>query len=193
MELRHMRYFVAVAEERNFTRAAVRLHLAQPSLSRQIRDLEDELGVTLLHRSKGGINLTAAGNEYLVQARKLLADSASAVHTTQAIGRSEHNQLLIGAVERLISSGLLIKVLRGFAKSRPEVQVGLREHFSVDQHRLISAHELDAGFVYRPPEDPSIYEEFTVLEDRHVAALPAGHRLAGKSKLFFHDLAGEPF
>src|SRR5262249_46968759 len=106
MELRHMRYFVAVAEERNFTRAAARLHLAQPSLSRQIRDLEDELGVTLLRRSKGGINLTAAGNEYLVQARKLLADSASAVQTTQAIGRSEHNQLLIGAVERLISSGL---------------------------------------------------------------------------------------
>src|SRR5262249_59606351 len=79
MELRHMRYFVAVAEERNFTRAAARLHLAQPSLSRQIRDLEDELGVTLLHRSKGGVKLTAAGSEYLAQARKLLADSAAAV------------------------------------------------------------------------------------------------------------------
>ena len=70
-----MRYFVAVAEERNFTRAAARLHLAQPSLSRQIRDLEQELGVSLLHRAKGGITLTAAGNEYLAQARKLLADS----------------------------------------------------------------------------------------------------------------------
>jgi LysR family hca operon transcriptional activator len=70
MELRHMRYFVAVAEERNFTRAAARLHLAQPSLSRQIRDLESELGVSLLDRGKGGITLTAAGNEYLAQVRK---------------------------------------------------------------------------------------------------------------------------
>jgi DNA-binding transcriptional LysR family regulator len=90
MELRHMRYFVAVAEARNFTRAAARLHLTQPSLSRQIRALENELGVSLLHRGKGGITLTAAGNEYLARARKLLADSAAAVRVTQAVGRSEH-------------------------------------------------------------------------------------------------------
>src|SRR5262249_9620915 len=193
MELRHMRYFVAVAEERNFTRAAARLHLAQPSLSRQIRDLEHELGVSLLHRGKGGITLTAAGNEYLAHARKLLADSAAAVRLTQAAGRSEHRQLLIGTVERSISSGLLQKLLKGFASSRPEVRVQLREHFSIDQHRLIAAHDLDAGFVYPPPEDDSIYDWFIVLEDIHVAALPAGHRLARKSKLFLRDLAGEPF
>jgi DNA-binding transcriptional LysR family regulator len=76
MELRHTRYFVAVAEEKNFTRAAARLRLAQPSLSRQIRKLENELGVPLLRRGKGGVTLTAAGNEYLAQARELLADSA---------------------------------------------------------------------------------------------------------------------
>src|SRR5262245_27259160 len=96
MELRHMRYFVAVAEEKNFTRAAARLHLAQPSLSRQIRDLESELGVSLLHRGKGGITLTAAGDEYLAQVRRLLADSAAAVRLTQAAGRSENRQLSIG-------------------------------------------------------------------------------------------------
>src|SRR5215471_9594977 len=103
MELRHMRYFVAVAEEKNFTRAAARLHLAQPSLSRQIRDLEHELGVSLLHRGKGGVNLTAAGNEYLAQARKLLADSDSAVRTTQAVGRLERRQLVIGSVEPAVA------------------------------------------------------------------------------------------
>src|SRR5262245_41251545 len=184
MELRHMRYFVAVAEERNFTKAAARLHLAQPSLSRQIRHLEDELGVSLLHRSKGGVKLTAAGSEYLAQARKLLADSAAAVRVTQAAGRLERGQLLIGTVERLISSGLLAKVLKSFASSRPEVRVELREHFSVDQHRLIAGRELDAGFVYRPPEDSSIYDGFTVMEDTHVAALPANHPLGRKSKLF---------
>jgi DNA-binding transcriptional LysR family regulator len=193
MELRHMRYFVAVAEERNFTRAAARLHLAQPSLSRQIRDLEGELGVSLLHRGKGGITLTAAGNEYLVQARKLLADSAAAVRVTQAVGRSEHRQLLIGTVEPLMSSGLLAKILKNFSNCRPEVRVELREAFSLEQHRLIAARELDAGFVYRPPEDSAIYDSFTVLENRHVAALPAHHRLGRKSKLFLRDMAGESF
>jgi DNA-binding transcriptional LysR family regulator len=193
MELRHMRYFVAVAEERNFTRAAARLHLAQPSLSRQIRDLESELGVSLLHRGKGGITLTAAGNEYLAQARKLLADSAAAVRVTQAVGRSEHRQLLIGTVEPLMSSGLLGEILKNFSSRQPEVRVELREVFSVEQHRLIAARELDAGFVYRPPEDSSIYDTFIVLENRHVAALPADNRLGRKSKLFLRDMAGESF
>lgn len=110
-----MRYFVAVAEERNFTRAAARLRLAQPSLSRQIRDLEDELGVALLHRAKGGITLTAAGAEYLAQVRKLLADSAAAIRTTRAIGRSLERQLVIGTVEPVVSSGFLQHVLKRFA------------------------------------------------------------------------------
>ena len=188
-----MRYFVAVAEERSFTRAARRLHLTQPSLSRQIRGLEHELGVLLLQRGKGGLTLTAAGSEYLAQARKLLADSAAAVRVTQAAGRLEYQRLLIGSVEALISSGLLQKVLTSFASCRPEVRVELREHFSVDQHRLLAANELDAGFVYRPPEDNSLYDWFIVLKDHHVAALPAGHRLARKTKLFLRDLAGEPF
>src|SRR5262249_50284079 len=160
MELRHMRYFVAVAEEKNFTRAAARLHLAQPSLSRQIRDLEEELGVSLLHRGKGGVKLTAAGNEYLTQARKLLADSAAAVRLTQAAGRWEHEQLSIGTVEPLMSSGLLAKILKSFSSVRPEVRVQLHEFFSVEQHRLIATRELDAGFVYRPPEEASLYEGF---------------------------------
>ena len=97
-----MRYFVAVAEERSFTRAAARLHLAQPSLSRQIRDLENELGVPLLHRGKGGLTLTDAGNEYLAQARRILTDSDAAVRVAQAVGRSEQRQLLIGTIEPLI-------------------------------------------------------------------------------------------
>jgi DNA-binding transcriptional LysR family regulator len=193
MELRHMRYFVAVAEERSFTRAAARLHLAQPSLSRQIRSLEDELGVPLLHRGKGGLTLTAAGNEYLAQARRILADSDAAVRVTQAAGRSEHRQLLVGTVEPLMSSGLLAAILKNFSGSHPDIRVDLRELFSVDQLRLIAGGELDAGFVYRPPKDPSVFDGFVVLENDHVAALPAGHRLTRKHKLCLKDLADEPF
>jgi len=193
MELRHMRYFVAVAEERSFTRAAARLHLAQPSLSRQIRGLEDELGVPLLHRGKGGLTLTAAGNEYLAQARRILADSDAAVRVTQAAGRSEHRQLLVGTVEPLMSSGLLAAILKNFSGSHPDIRVDLRELFSVDQLRLIAGGELDAGFVYRPPKDPSVFDGFVVLENHHVAALPAGHRLTRKHKLCLKDLADEPF
>ena len=193
MELRHMRYFVAVAEERSFTRAAVRLHLAQPSLSRQIRDLEDELGVPLLHRGKGGLTLTAAGNEYLAQTRRILADSDAAVRIAQAAGRSEHRQLLIGAVEPLTSSGLLAAILKAFSRLRQDVRVDLRELFSVDQLRLIAGGELDAGFVYRPPKDHSAYDGVVVLENHHVVALPAGHRLTRRNKLFLRDLAGESF
>jgi DNA-binding transcriptional LysR family regulator len=193
MELRHMRYFVAVAEEKNFSRAAARLRLAQPSLSRQIRKLENELGVPLLRRGKGGVTLTAAGNEYLAQARKLLADSAAAVRVTRAVGRQGQGQLLIGTVEPMMSSGLLSKILENFSSFRPDVRVELRELYSVEQHRLITSRELDAGFVYRPPEKSSIYDGFVALENSHVAALPAKHRLAHESKLFLRNLAGESF
>jgi DNA-binding transcriptional LysR family regulator len=93
----------------------------------------------------------------------------------------------------LMSSGLLAKILEKFSDSRPEARVELSELFSVEQHRLIAARELDAGFVYRPPEDDSIYESFVVLQNRHIAALPGDHRLRHKSKLFLRDLAGEPF
>ena len=92
-----------------------------------------------------------------------------------------------------MSSGLLAKILKSFSSSRPEVRVELRELFSVEQHRLIADRKLDAGFVYRPPEDSSIYDSFVVLENRHVAALPVDHRLGRKSKLFLRDMAGESF
>ena len=188
-----MRYFVAVAEERSFTRAAARLHLAQPSLSRQIRDLENELGVPLLHRGKGGLTLTDAGNEYLAQARRILTDSDAAVRVAQAVGRSEQRQLLIGTIEPLMSSGLLTAIQKNFASLHPDVRVDLRELFSVDQLRLIACAELDAGFVYRPPKDPSVFDGFVVLENHHVAAFPSAHRLARKSKILLKDLAGESF
>jgi DNA-binding transcriptional LysR family regulator len=94
---------------------------------------------------------------------------------------------------RLTSSGLLAAILKTFSGLRQDVRVDLRELFSVDQLRLIAGGELDAGFVYRPPKDHSAFDGFVVLENHHVVALPAGHRLTRRNKLFLRDLAGESF
>src|SRR5213075_2447397 len=96
MELRHLRYFVAVAEELNFTRAATKLHLAQPSLTRQVHNLEEELGVRLLDRTKNQVSLTEEGKSFLVDARRLLALSLESVKAVQRFGRGENAQLNLG-------------------------------------------------------------------------------------------------
>ncbi len=96
MELRHLRYFVAVAEALNFTRAAARLRLAQPALSRQVGDLEDEIGVDLLRRSPRGVTLTAEGEFFLAEARQILASADLAVTKTRALARGEYGELHVG-------------------------------------------------------------------------------------------------
>jgi DNA-binding transcriptional LysR family regulator len=103
MEIRHLRYFVAVAEELNFTRAAAKLHLAQPSLTRQVKDLEEELGVLLFDRLKNRISLTEGGRVFLSEARRLIAECAVCVQTVQRLGRGESGQLNIGYIAHTFS------------------------------------------------------------------------------------------
>ena len=132
MEIRHLRYFVAVAEELNFTRAAAKLHLAQPSLTRQIKDLEDELGVLLFDRSKNRISLTEGGRVFLSEARPLIAQCEACVQTVQRLGRSESGVLNIGYIAHTFSD-LLSKTLRAFRRERPQAELHLFEMNAAEQ------------------------------------------------------------
>ncbi len=125
MELRHLRYFVTVAEELNFRRAAERLHMEQPPLSRQIRQLESELGVELLHRSKRGVSLTRAGQAFLDETRLTLAQAARAVQIAQQISGVQQQKLAIG-FSVCIFNQLLSGLIQSFRQTFPEVTISLR-------------------------------------------------------------------
>jgi DNA-binding transcriptional LysR family regulator len=153
MEIRHLRYFVAVAEELNFTRAAAKLRLAQPSLTRQIKDLEEELGVLLFDRSKNRISLTEGGRVFLSEARRLMAHCEACVQTMQRLGRSESGVLNIGYIARTFSD-LLPKTLRAFRQERPQAELHLFEMNAAEQYRALEEQEIDLGFVdLRPPSN----------------------------------------
>ncbi len=155
MEIRHLRYFVAVAEELNFTRAAAKLHLAQPSLTRQIKDLEEELGVLLFDRSKNRISLTEGGRVFLSESRRLIAECAVCVQAVQRFVRAESGQLNIGYLAHTFSN-LLPATLRAFRQECPQVELHLFEMNTAEQHRALEEHEIDLGFVDLRPHPNGI-------------------------------------
>lgn len=191
MELRHFRYFVAVAEELHFIRAAARLHVAQPALSRQIRDFEDELGLTLLERNRRGVALTPAGEALLAEARKLFAQLEQAVTVARRTARGELGTLSIGYVGSVAYSGLP-EIVRTFRKHFPGVEVQFHEMSPGPQVQAILAGTLDVGFARGPLEVPGLAVT-TVLDEPLVAALPLGHVLAARRELRLAQLAAEGF
>ncbi|HJV28814.1 MAG TPA: LysR substrate-binding domain-containing protein [Aromatoleum sp.] len=147
MELRHLRYFVAVAEELNFTRAAERLHIGQPPLSMQIRDLEAELGTSLFDRSRRRVELSEAGRRFLDHARDILARSNEAMEEARRAGRGELGLLRIGFTASLPYTSILTDVLYAYRQRFPKVDLQLREMFSSDQFPAMLRREIDVGFV----------------------------------------------
>src|SRR6186997_2348968 len=146
MELRHLRYFVAVAEELSFTKAAEKLRLAQPSLTRQVRNLEAEIGVRLLDRSKNRVTLTDEGRLFLFDSKKVLAMCAESVAAVQRINRGESRQLNIGYVAN-IHYGLLPATLGAFRKLCPRVALNLFDMTSAEQFQALDGRKIDLGFV----------------------------------------------
>jgi DNA-binding transcriptional LysR family regulator len=196
VELRHLRYFVAVAEELHFHRAATRLHISQPPLSQQIRALERELGVTLLARNRRRVALTAAGAGFLEDARAILASVDRAADRARAIARGSQGTLSIGFVGSAMFSPTLPDMLREFRAGHPDVDLVLRELPTTAQLSALASGELDVGVIRGPVELAELdgqLELMTVQRERLVAAVPADHRLASRRRLRAEELRGESF
>ncbi|NRR33291.1 LysR family transcriptional regulator [Oxalobacteraceae bacterium] len=194
MELRHLRYFVAVAEELSFTRAAERLHIGQPPLSQQIQALEAEVGAQLLERSKRWVRLTEAGKLFLDDARRVLSLSEQAVQTARRAQRGEAGVLRIGFTFSTPFSPLFAAVINRYRQQYPGVHLQLQEMATVPQIERIAARDMDLGFV-RPPET-AVPDTITLSLLRHdplILVLPAGHRLAAQKEVAIKQLQGQPF
>src|SRR5215472_11751712 len=175
MELRHLRYFVAVAEALSFRGAAEKLRMAQPPLSAQIKALEAELGVQLLERTTRSVTLTHAGRVFLEEARAVLAASTQAGQRAQQAHHGLAGTLRVGIIAP-VAGGWLAGTLRRFRQRYPGVQLSLFDLTSTEQLRRLHDQELDAGLLRPPITYPELDYKF-VGESRQVLALPAGHPL----------------
>jgi DNA-binding transcriptional LysR family regulator len=190
VELRHLRYFRAVAEELHFGRAAERLHIAQPPLSQQIRQLERELGVTLLVRSTRKVELTRAGEAYLTRALAILDAVDDATEQAQRIAEGAEGRLAVGCVGSATYS-LLPRLVRALGEALPGVDVSIRgEMLAPAQITALLAGEIDLALLRPPVEEPGVRVE-TVRRDRLLVALPEGHALAAHAELCVADLRDE--
>jgi DNA-binding transcriptional LysR family regulator len=190
MELRQLSSFVAVAEELHFRRAAERLHLAQPSVSQQIRTLEAELGVQLFQRNRRGASLTAAGAALLPEARELLARADKASALVRATGAGQRGRLRI-SLTRSLTGGVAGAIVDEYRARYPEVDLDLGVGNTMLHTEQLLAGDIDVGFVRPPLEIPGL-EELVLGREPMVCVLPKGHRLTKKNRVRPADLHGEP-
>jgi DNA-binding transcriptional LysR family regulator len=191
IELRHLRYFVAVAEELHFGRAAQRLHMAQPPLSQQIRKLEEAVGHPLLLRTSRNVRLTAAGEELLKRAQQTLRKVAEDVHSTRRVGRGEVGTLTVGFIASSMLT-VLPRMLSAYRGRFPEVELRLREFYTSALLRALRDGTADIGFTRDADPDETLHTEI-ILREPYIAVLPARHPLAAKSSIRAADLRTEPF
>ncbi|MBL8979514.1 MAG: LysR family transcriptional regulator [Gemmatimonadetes bacterium] len=191
LELRHLRYFVAVAEELHFGRAAQRLGMAQPPLSQQIQRLEQIIGARLFERTSRRVQLTDAGTALLPDARRLLAGAEAALLAARRAGRGEQGELRV-AFAATVMFLALPEIIRAFRDRFPGVHLDLREMPTGPQLAGIKAGEIDIGFVREPEPDPEL-DIVTVMREPLRIAVPKGHPLASRATISVRHLADEPF
>lgn len=193
MELRHLRSFVAAAELEHFGRAAERLHIVQPALSRQIRELEDEIGAPLFTRLKRGVRLSAAGRVLRDEVRQLLARLDDALARTRAIASGREGLLRVGFVDTAVYSPALPKLFDQFRHRHPGVRLELLQRTSLAQAELLRRSEIDLAFVYHHPERLGALAMRPLWRERILLAVPARHRLAKRRSVRLAELREESF
>lgn len=193
MELRHLRYFIGVGEEQHFGRAAERLQIAQPALSRQIQDLERELGFLLFERLPRGVRLSEAGKVFLSDARRILQDVNDAKRRAERIALGQAGTLRVGIATAISWHGLVVNAFREFRRRQPDVELLLHHMVSVHQVEAVLADRLDAGLAaaVTPWHEDLEHRQFAL--DRMVLAVPKGHPLTKTARIRLRDLRSMPF
>ena len=193
MELRHLRYFVAVGEEQHFGRASLRLRVAQPALSRQIQDLEKEVGFKLFERLPRGVKLSGAGSLFLEDARRILQEIGESAARAARVARGQSGTLRIGFTENASWRGVVPDSFRRFREQLPDAELLLRPASSLEQLEALRAGRLDAGFLnFMQSADPD-FEQLVVASTDIELAAPKKHRLTRLTKLRLRDLKDAPF
>jgi DNA-binding transcriptional LysR family regulator len=193
MELRHLRYFVAVGEEQHYGRAARRLRVAQPALSRQIQDLEEEVGFKLFERLPRGVKLSAAGKLFLEDARRILQEVNEAAARAGRVARGHSGTLRLGFAENASWRGVVPDSFRRFREQQPAAELQLQPAASLEQLEAIRSGRLDAGFVnFMPKADPELDQLPVAIQHIELAA-PKRHPLTKLKNLRLRDLTDAPF
>jgi DNA-binding transcriptional LysR family regulator len=191
MELRHLRYFIGVAEEENVSRAALKLHVSQPALSRQVRDLENELGFLLLQRSAKSVRLTEAGRAFLIEARAVLQRAEDAVKTARAIATGARGELHVGYAPSL-TARFLPRTLRAFQAESPGVRVRLHDLSTEEMLAGLREGALQMAFVVRLPAMLRGLRFEELARDSFCLAVAPNHPLAGRRTVKLAEIAREP-
>jgi len=193
MELRHLRYFVGVGEEQHFGRAAERLRIAQPALSRQIQDLEKEIGFRLFDRLPRGVKLSSAGKLFLEDARRILGEVQEATRRAERMANGKAGTLRVGFVESISWHGVVPEFFRRFRKKQPGAELTPIPMLSLAQVEAIRSGRLDAGFVVNMTALGKELEDRLVAKHKVMLAVPKGHPLTRQTRLRLGDLTGVPF
>ena len=193
MELRHLRYFVAVSEDRHFTRAATRLGIAQPPLSQQIRQLEDEVGTRLFTRTARGVTLTAAGEAFLPHAQAALREVERARTAARRTSHGDLGTIRIGFTSAASLNPLVPAAISSFRNAYPDVELRLVVHPTTPLLAQLSQDVIDVAFVRPTPTERESLRAIPLPDERLWIALPTGHALAARKQLRLGELRSEPF
>ena len=191
MELYQLTYFVEIARQQNFTRAAARLNMAQPALSLQMRNLERELGAELFIRGRRQTNLTAAGKAFLPKAEALLAQAEAAKLVVSDVVRLRAGKLVIATIPS-VSASWLPQVIQSFKKQHPGIEMQLIEDSSEGVGEIVESGRADLGFLQMPTGKPG-FETRTLIAEAFVLLVPSSHAFSRKREVRVRQLAGEPF